>query len=71
MDNLWLTLHIFRLSDNALVYYVFKCPEFLIITFEVFVKQVCDSNMDGSKVLRSKENYGQFVTYSPYISFEW
>ena len=27
--------------------------------------------MDGFRVLRSKENHGQFVICSPYISFEW
>ena len=49
----------------------FKCTEFLIITFEVIVKQVCDSNMDGFEVVKSKENHGQFEAYSPPISFEW
>ena len=49
----------------------FKCTELLIITFEVIVKQVCDSNMDGFEFVKNKENHGQFEAYSPPISFEW
>ena len=35
----------------------FKCLEFLFITFEVIVKQVCDSNMDDFEVVKSKIFY--------------